>query len=181
MLQNGEKATPVIPELRRQRQEHSLKFKAKLKYIASSRSASCTHQDPVSKLGVNRDLKTLLQRESTEACLPVTLIYNYISNSPSPVTTTWLAEFFHWTWSCDHQHFIFLCAQWYCINSGGDSLGYFYLEKYHLSTFIVYSLGFGGVKRKVTSSRSMLGRESVLISHANRVKTTLQWGEETES
>ena len=87
MLQNGEKATPVIAELRRQRQEHSLKFKAKLIYISSSRSASSTHQDTVSKLGVKRDLKTNLQRECTKACLDVVIDQNapsYISNAPLP-------------------------------------------------------------------------------------------------
>lgn len=85
-------ATPVISAVRRQRQEHGLKFKAKLIYIASSRLASNIHQDPVSKLGMAKELKTLLQREYANVCPALTL--------PSPCNhhlILYLFEFLHIT------------------------------------------------------------------------------------
>ena len=45
---------PLIPTLRRQKQEDLLKFKARLIYRASSRTARTTQRNPVSKNNNNK-------------------------------------------------------------------------------------------------------------------------------
>lgn len=70
LLQKGERGptnwpTSIILVLRRQRQEHGLKFKAKLTYIASSKLASAIHQDPVLKVGALENTSKRIYK-----CLP---------------------------------------------------------------------------------------------------------------
>ena len=56
--------TPLVPALRRQRQENLCEFEASLAYKASSRTARTTQKNPVSK--TNKQNKTKQKQRTTD-------------------------------------------------------------------------------------------------------------------